>query len=98
MLTVRLPVAPTKIDWLAGASASVGESSLRMVPVPRPTAMFALTGLERSTKNVSLGSTSVSPFTSTVMVCEPALPAGNVSVPVVATKSEPAVAVPLAVA
>ncbi len=97
-LTDSEPVAPTVSDSVVGVSLSGGKSSLRIVPVPRASPSVAFTAPERSTKNVSLGSMSVSPLTLIVMVCGAVLPAGNVTVPLAATKSEPAVAVPLAVA
>ena len=49
-------------------SCGVAVSSLRMVPVPADCARVAFDGLERLTKNVSLGSGVVSPLTCTVTV------------------------------
>ena len=58
-------------------------SSSTMVPTPWPSAMVALVGLLRLTKNVSFGSASRSPLTSTVMVLLVS-PGAKVSVPLAA--------------
>ena len=55
-------------------------SSFRMVPSPWLSAMVALVGMLRFTKNVSFGSTTVSPRTRTVIVLLVS-PGLNVSVP-----------------
>ena len=59
-------------------------SSLMIVPTPWPTAMTALVGLERLTRNVSLASLSRSPLTRTVRV-RLVMPGANVSTPLVET-------------
>ncbi len=56
------------------------KSSLRIVPRPWPSAMVALTGLDKLTKNVSLNSAELSPETAMMIVLLVA-PGGNVSVP-----------------
>jgi hypothetical protein len=59
-------------------------SSLVMVPTACASARLAFTGAERFTRNVSLGSTAVSPFTVTETVPLVA-PAGMLRVPLAAT-------------
>src|SRR5437867_12052252 len=49
-------------------STSLTPSSFTIVPTPRLSVMVQLTQPERLTKNVSFGSTVVSPFTTTVTV------------------------------
>lgn len=61
--------------------ATGGPSSFRIVPTPRPSAMVALVGTERSTKNVSAGSAKSSPTTVTVTPSEVS-PGTKVSSPV----------------
>ena len=52
----------------ASATETVGaESSFRIVPVPVPVAIVALTGEERTTVNVSSASYVVSPLTVTAI-------------------------------
>ena len=70
-----------------------------MVPTPWLSAMVALTGADRLTKNCSLPSKvpSLVMVTGTVMVMV-VTPAAKFSVPLVATKSVPEVAVSPAVA
>ena len=68
-----------------------------MVTVATPRAMVAPVGCESSTKKVSSGSAVRSPDTLKEMAAE-VWPGENVSVPSLATKSEPAVAVPLRLA
>jgi hypothetical protein len=52
----------------ASATVRVGrESSLRIVPVPMPVAIVALTGADRTTVNVSSPSYVVSPLTMTAI-------------------------------
>jgi hypothetical protein len=59
-----------------------GGSSSRIVPRPLPSAIVALTGFERTTVYVSSTSSSTSPFTCTITVCNVS-PGGIVSVPLV---------------
>src|SRR5437899_501118 len=75
----------------------VPPSSLTIVPVPAPWAISAPTGDDSFTVNVSLASNVVSALTVTGTKRVVA-PAGNVNVPDTPVKSEPAVAVPDAVA
>ena len=79
-------------------------SSLRIVPVPEPSAICAvpepLTRLPRFTPKVSFASSVVSPLITIDTCCDSAPPAVNASVlgaPVTPTKSLPATAVPFAV-
>ena len=60
------------------------KSSLRIVPIPWPSAIVALMGLERLTKKFSLNSAVLSPMTATVIVWL-VVPGGKVSVPLFAT-------------
>ena len=55
-----------------------------MVPTPRVSAIEQLLQFDRSTLKVSLGSTVVSPFTVTIIVCDVWL-TENDTVPVVDT-------------
>ena len=72
-------------------------SSSVMNPKPWPSEIEALVGLLRFTKKDSISSAIVSPITATVIVLLVS-PGAKVNLPlVVATKSEPATAVSLAV-
>ncbi len=75
----------TAFNGFGASDTPSGTSSLRIVPLPRPVPIVAPAAFERSTKNASSGSKSVSPITCTLMVCGPLLFAGNVRVPEVAT-------------
>ena len=96
-VAVVVPALPSvtvtsSIDRVGGASSSV------IVPAPWPSAIVALAGLDRSTENVSLASSSRSPLTATVNVCV-VCPAANVSVPLAGRVVAPGrSAVPSAVA
>ena len=68
-----------------------------MVPVAVAVVMVAPEGLDSVTAKVSLGSTIVSRRMGT-LICWEITPGAKVKVPVVAVKSDPAVAVPLVVA
>jgi hypothetical protein len=89
LLTMRVYVtSPPTATMLAEAALvrarlADGLSSLRIVPIPCPSAIVALLGLMRLTKNVSSGSKVPSPWTGTLMIAV-APPAGMVSVPDVA--------------
>jgi hypothetical protein len=72
-------------------------SSLLIVSVPAPFAIFAFTAFDSDTVDVSSGSMLVSPVTLTGIVFDVS-PGPNVSVPLAAAKSLPAFAVPSAVA
>ena len=71
---------------LAALKETVGGlSSSLMVPVPVPFAIVAWAGLLRLTVKVSFASSMLSPLTTTVIVWEPVVLAGNVTVPLFAT-------------
>ena len=78
-----------------GAMPAVFESVT--VPVAVAVVMVAPEGLDSVTVKVSLASTAVSARMGT-LICWEITPGAKVSVPVVAVKSDPAVAVPLVVA
>ena len=76
-------VTDTSLTVIVGSTGGGVESSLRIVPWPCPSAIVALVGPLRLTKNVSSGSTAVSPTTGTLTV--PLVwPAGMVRSPLVA--------------
>src|SRR5437667_36810 len=86
-LTVKVnTVGPTLPSfWLTSLIEMVGcPSSLTIVPAPWLSLIVALTGFERLTKNVSLGSNLVSPLTMTVTGWL-VTPGANVTVPLAAT-------------
>lgn len=62
-LTVPLlpPATETSSIGSAGSGGGGGASSFTIVHCPCPSAIVAPAGLDRSTKNVSFGSTVVSP-------------------------------------
>src|SRR5438034_8488181 len=80
--TVQKPEGSVSSVVLIGTNGG-GASSFWIVPRPSPSEMVALVSPESSTKKVSLGSTTVSPHTATVMVweVEPAPVAGKVRMP-----------------
>ena len=78
-VAVTVPVFPSVTVLLPIETVGTGSSSV-IVPTPVPSAIVALTGFESSTVNVSLSSSSVSPFTSTGSVSVVS-PGRKVSVP-----------------
>ena len=73
------PALPSGSDTSPIDSSGVA-SSFWIVPVPPVAATVALTALPSATVNVSSVSCTVSPFTSTSIVCV-VVPGGNVSSP-----------------
>ena len=74
------PLLPSAIDDVAALNCTVGVPSLsRIVPMPCEFATVALVGLLRWTKNVSVGSLTLSSVVPTVNVCE-VVPAAMVTV------------------
>ena len=91
-----MPASPSvtvasPIDTVGAVSSSV------IVPTPCASPSVAFEGALRLRKKLSFGSSSRSPFTSTVTVCVVS-PAAKLSVPAVAAKSPGATAELLAVA
>ena len=96
------PVCARDANRLAGKLAErIAASLFRMVPVARARDTWnwePAPGLESLSVNVSPLSSWASSFTGTVTVCEVGPPGSNVSVPLVAVESLPALAVRSAVA
>ncbi len=87
----EVPALPSFNDTSLMLRVGVASSSV-IVPVPTAAPSVALVGLVSVTVNVSLASSSRSPFTSTVTVWLVS-PGANVSVPDAAAKSAPEAAV-----
>ena len=86
MFRVTVKNRPTPSTTLMSSIVMLAESSLVMVPRPLASVNTAEPVLPafrlKSTVKVSSGSTTVSPLTTTVMVCvKAAVPARKVSVP-----------------
>src|SRR5262245_7847941 len=93
-----MTAAPAASEAATSPKAIVGAGpSSRFVARPVPLAIVALVGADSLSENVSFGSSSLSPRTGTVIVLE-VWPFANESVPEEAVKSDPATAVPSAVA
>ncbi len=81
----RVPLWPsTTVTSLIDRLGRIAESSFVIVPVAVARAIVAPDAPDRLTRNVSFGSTVVSPFTTTAIVFD-VWPAVNVSVPDCAT-------------
>ena len=78
------PTAEVHTTGTAPLGGGVVVSSFVIVPCPWPSARVAPDGLERLTRNVSFGSTVVSPLTVTLIVLL-VCPAVKLSEPVAAT-------------
>ena len=74
-------VSATSLIEIVGGGA---ESSLTIVPIPKPSPIVALVGSDRLTLKVSFGSTLVSPLIVTLTGCE-VWPGKKVTVPFDAT-------------
>ncbi len=81
-VAVRVAVPPS-VTVASPRLITTAPSSFRIVPVACPSAIVAFTAFDRFTRNVSSGSTVLSPLTATVIVPVVA-PAGIVALPLTA--------------
>ena len=95
--SVLVPPVPSVTEASAIEIALPAPSSSTIVTAPEPSPIDAFTAFESSTENASSDSSTMSPSTSTLTLCDVS-PGANVTVPDLAVKSLPAVAVPARVA